>query len=235
MNPRLKYFIQCDEVRSDGGKLAAIGIFDSIYALIYPAAHKRFFIMMGFVGGEGDHELQVNLAAPNNATIAEVKGKIRFTSDVHVVNTVFAIENLPLPTEGRYTISVFLDGDFFNEQYFLVQAPNSGVQRTPEQIAELMTREDIVKNANVEVGCDRCRSVYRFQHNLDPKATPEPGFVTLPPGEFFTCGSCGNKIPIAQLRRNLENIVGIPRQWVQPQPQEDASGQDPGAPPAPAQ
>ena len=215
MIPKMKYFIQCDEVRNDNGKLAAIGIFDSIYALIYPAQHKRFFIMMGFVGGKEKHDLQVNIASPNGDMLAEVKGEVVFASSENVVNTVFAIDNMPLPVEGKYPISIFLDGDFFSEQYFLVQSPNSGVKRTPEQIAELLQREDILKTASVEMICEKCRANYRFQQDLDPSASPKQGFMRLPPGDYFNCGSCGNKIPIAQLRRNLENIVGIPQAWMQ--------------------
>lgn len=222
--PKLKYFIQCDQVHNDGGKLSALGIFDTIYALIFPASHKRFFLMLGFTGAEGTHKLQVQIAAPDASVLMEANGQIALAHPDQVANATFGIENMPLPGEGRYTVSVFLDGDFCAEYSFRVAAPVQPKDRTPEQIQDLLQREDIVKSANAEVGCERCRSVYKFQHHLDPEASPEPGFMGLPPGEFFVCGACGNRIPVAVMRRNLENIVGVPRQWL---------GAPPGAQPQP--
>ncbi len=216
MMPKLKYFVQCDHVQNDNGKISAVGLFDTIFALIYPATHRRMFFLMGFVGGQGEFDLQVLITAPDGQGVAEVKGKLASPVADRVSNAIFALENLVLPVEGRYTVSVFLAGDFLVEHHFFVQSPTAGHQRTPEQIVELLGRDDIVKAASVEVGCERCRSVYRFQHHLDPDAKPEPGFLRLPPGDVFNCGSCGNRISIALLRRNLENIVGIPRQWVEP-------------------
>lgn len=212
--PKLKYFIQCDEVRNDSGKFSAVGIFDTIFSFIYPATHKRFFILLGFIGAEGKFDIEVHFTGPDGRQIAKASGEISALSTEQVTNTVFSFENFPLPMEGRYTISVFLDGDFFGEQHFRVQPPFQSRERTPDEIATLLQQPDIIKSANVDVGCDKCKTIYRFQVQLDSSAPVESGFLHLPPGDEFACSVCGQRIPIRQVRRNMDNILGIPRQWL---------------------
>lgn len=212
--PKLKYFLQCDEVRNEGGKFSALGIFDTIFSFIFPASHKRFFLLLGFSGGEGRYDLEVHITAPNGAVLARANGELAIAPEQQGGNTVFGFENLPLPLQGDYTVSVFLDGDFLVEHVFRAQPPFRKHDRSPEEIALLMEQPDIVKTANVEMVCDKCRTTYRFQHNLDPSAPIEKGFVGLPPGEFFICAVCGSRLAVEQLRENMQNIVGIPRQWL---------------------
>lgn len=225
--PKLKYFIQCDEVRNEGGKFSALGLFDTIFSLIFPATHRRFFLLLGFVGGEGEHEVELHITAPDGSALGQTKGQLQLASPDQVGNVVFAFENLPLPKEGRYTLSLFLDGDYCAEHHFSVRPPFARRQRAPEEIAALLEQPDIIKSANADVQCDKCRAVYRFQLQLDPAAPVESGFLRMPPGDFFACGGCGKHIPLTQVRQNLENIVGLSRQWLE-QP-----GQQP-PPPGPA-
>ncbi len=214
MRPRLKYFIQCDEVRNEAGKFSAIGIFDTIHSLFFPVVHPRFFVLMGFVGPEGSYPLELHISAPDGSTIAEAKGKIQINGPQQVANTVFCFEHFPLVTQGQYTMTIFLEGDYLAEFPFFVRPPFETPKRTPEEIAALLERPDIVKAANADVKCPKCQNIYRFQHNLDPKAPVAPGFLPLPPGDSFLCSICGTLIPIAQLRENLMRIVGVPQSWL---------------------
>lgn len=224
-NPKLKYFIQCDEVRNDNGKFSAIGMFDAIFSFIFPATHKKFCLLLGFVGSQGHFDVEIQIAAPNGTVTARANGEINLPADDQVGNVVFSFENFPLPAEGRYTVSVFLDGDFLTEWWFKAQPPFRKRDRTPEEIAMLMAQPDIVKSANVDIACEQCRTVYRFQHNLDPNVPVEPGAVPLPPGDIFACAVCGRQIGLKQLRENLLNIVGIPRQWLDPRKADPAADQ----------
>jgi len=212
--PKLKYFIQCDEVRNDNGKYSAMGFFDTIFSFIFPATHRRFYLLLGFAGAEGKFEVELQVTAPDGRTLGNTKGEIALETLEHVANVVFAFENFPLPAEGKYTLSVFLDGDFLAEHYFTARPPFPRRRRSPEEIAALVQQPDIIKSANADVTCDNCRATYRFQVQLDPHAPIDPGFMQLPSGEIFFCGGCGNKIPLGQVRHNLENIIGIPRQWL---------------------
>lgn len=221
--PRLKYFIQCDEVRNDNNKFSAIGLFDTIFSFIFPASHKRFFLMLGFTGAEGQYDIELHIQAPNRQTLAQTKGMLQLGSADQVGNVVFAFENFPLPLEGAYTISVFLDGDYCAEHQFSARPPVGRRQRSQDEIAALLQQPDVIKSANADISCEKCRVVFRFQYQLDPSSPVEPGYLRLPPGDFFACGNCGHHISIEQIRKNLENIVGIPRQWLEP----------PGQPPQP--
>jgi len=213
--PRLKYFIQCDEVRHQGGKFSAIGIFDTIFTFVFPAVHRRFFLLLGFHGPAGQYDVDLEFTDPLGRSAAKVSGQLGIAADGQTSNVVFNLEHFPLPCEGVYRITVFLDGDYLAEQEFRVQPPVPPRERTPEEIALLLTQPDIVKSANADVRCDRCQAVYRFQHLLDPAARPDPGFLPLPPDDLFTCAVCGRILNISQVRQSLSNIVGIPRQWLE--------------------
>lgn len=227
--PRIKYFIQCDEVRNDNGKYSALGIFDTIFSFIFPATHRRFVLLLGLVGAEGKFDLELHFTSPHGTNLATIKGELTLPSPEQIGNVVFALENFPLPEEGQYTISVFLDGDFLAEYFFRVQPPFRKRERTPEEIEVLLSQPDIIQVANVDVTCEQCKTVYRFQHHLDPNTPPEPGFLNLPPGDVFACAVCGRHIEVQQIRDNLENIVGIPRQWLG---QANQPQQPPQTPPA---
>lgn len=215
MRPRLKFFIQCDEVRNENGKFSAIGIFDTIYSLVFPVSHRRFFLFMGLVGPEGRYELQLLIRGPNDQPIAEVRGELNLSGSDRVGNVVFGLENFPLPAPGRYMVTVFLEGDFLAEFPFFAARPFDATKRTPEDIQSLLQRDDVVKTANCDVVCPKCKATYRFQYNLDPTAPVAPGFLPIPPGDEFVCGTCTTRIPIADLRLNLQHLVGIPREWVE--------------------
>ncbi|MGB9691757.1 MAG: DUF6941 family protein [Candidatus Sumerlaeaceae bacterium] len=226
MRPHLKYFIQCDDVRNEQGKFSAVGIFDTIYSLFFPTNHPRFFVLIGFVGPKGTFPLEVHISAPDGHSIAEAKGKLQIGAPHQVANIVFCFENFPLIAPGQYTITLFLEGDFLAEFPFFARPPFETPKRTPEEVAALLERPDIVKSANADVQCPKCRSLYRFQHNLDPKAPVASGFLPLPPGDSFVCSVCATVIPIVQLRENLMRIVGVPESWLKahrgaPQPPAD--------------
>ncbi|MBX7244836.1 MAG: hypothetical protein K1X53_05020 [Candidatus Sumerlaeaceae bacterium] len=231
--PRLKYFIQCDEVRNENGKFSALGLFDTIYTLVFPATHRRFFLLLGFMGDEGRHDLEAQFTGPDGRNLGKANGAVEIAVSSTMANVVFGFENFPLPCEGTYKISLFMDGDFHSEHTFRVQPPVPRRVRTPEEIGMLLVNPDIIKVANADLNCERCRTTYRFQHHLDPAVQPDAGFLKLPPGESFVCGVCGQQIPLKQLRENLENLVGIPRQWIQSAAQSNIGPEKPAAPPQP--
>jgi len=215
--PKLKYFIQCDEVRNDNGKFSAYGIFDTIFSFLFPATHKRFFLLLGFSGDPGEHKLELHLVGPDGRVLGNTNGILKLDAPDVVANVIFEFAKFPLPSEGRYTLSLFMDGDFLVEHAFSARPPVPRRERTPEEIRELLARQDVIRSANADVECHRCKSTYKFQVQLDPDAPMDEGYAPLPPGTSFVCQKCGNDIPLGQVRQNLENIVGIPRQWLSPQ------------------
>jgi hypothetical protein len=215
--PKLKYFIQCDEVRNENGKFSAFGIFDTIFSFIFPANHKRFFLLAGFSGERGDHKLELQVSGPDGRILGNTGGELRLESEDMVANVIFEFATFPLPTEGRYTLSLFMDGDFLVEHFFTAKPPFPRRQRTREEIIALLNQPEVIRSANADVECNRCRTNYKFQLQLDPEAPVDEGYERLPEGQLLRCGKCGNEIPLGQVRQNLENIVGIPRQWLSPQ------------------
>jgi hypothetical protein len=123
--PRIKYFVQCDEVKNENGKFSAIGIFDTIFASSFPAVHRQFFLMLGLLGAEGVFDVECLIISPEGRTIANSKGQLKLDSPQSVGNVAFGFMNFLLPQPGKYKISVFLDGDFLADHFFQV----FGVQR----------------------------------------------------------------------------------------------------------
>ncbi len=225
--PKLKYFIQCDEVRNEQGKFSAFGIFDTIYSFIFPATHKRFFLLSGFSGEPGEHDLELHVSGPDGRNLGNTKGHLKLESPESVANVIFEFGSFPLPSEGRYTLSLFMDGDFLAEHFFIAKPPFPRRPRTREEIEALLMQPDVIRSANADVTCSRCGSAYRFQLQLDPEAPVETGFDRLPERDDYQCLKCASMISLAQVRHNLENIVGIPRQWLSPQDRSMHSGSNP--------
>jgi hypothetical protein len=215
--PKLKYFIQCDEVRNENGKFNAFGIFDTIFSFIFPATHKRFFLLAGFSGDPGEHKLDLQVSGPDGRMLGNTGGELKLESADMVANVIFEFGSFPLPSEGRYTLSLFMDGDFLVEHFFTAKPPFPRRERTREEILALLNQPEVIRSANADVECSRCRATYKYQLQLDPETPVDPGYDRLPSGPSFTCPKCSNEIPLAQVRQNLENIVGIPRQWLSPQ------------------
>lgn len=213
---KLKYFVQCDEVRTEQGKYSAVGIFDTIFALIYPTQHKQFMILMGFEGGEGKHTVRLAFTDPSGSPLAQADGEFSVASHQHVQNVVFNFENFPLPAEGEYGVAVILDGNEVASYSFRVRPPMERRERTREEIESLLRTPDIIKSVNVEVKCG-CGRAYKFQHNLDPNEPVAGGFLPLPPGDVFRCADCGAEQNLAQVRMNLDNLLGMPRGWLNAQ------------------
>lgn len=226
--PKLKYFIQCDEVKNDNGKFSALGLFDTIFSFIFPANHKKFFLLTGFTGEIATHQLELQVTGPDGSVLGTTKGEVKIENPDQVSNAVFAFENFPLPLEGKYTLSLFVDGDFLTEHFFTARPPFPRKKRTREEIVALLQQPDVIRSANADVACQRCKATYKFQLQLDPEAGVDEGFIKLPPGEIFLCGKCSNEISLKQVRENLENIVGIPRNWLAPQGSPEGAAQQPG-------
>lgn len=56
--PTLQFATICDEVTIKDGKFSAIGIFEQINAMAFPAIHKQFFVLTRWSNGAGNNFLQ---------------------------------------------------------------------------------------------------------------------------------------------------------------------------------
>ncbi len=185
-------------------------MFDTILSVIFPATHLKFCFLLGFVNGSGDFDAELVITDPNQKTIATTRGAFQMRGDDSLANVIFVMEHFPLPDEGRYTVSLYLDGDFITDYHFFARSPATQ-PRSNDDLNRLLADPNIVKSATAQVSCGQCGAVYRFQHHLDPRQSLDEGHMALPAADSFRCGTCNNDIPLLLVKKNLQTLVVLPK------------------------
>jgi hypothetical protein len=113
IKPHLSYTLLCDDVRQElGGKFSLMGLFESIYANVFPAIHPRFAIVNEWTGGKGEFAVKIRLLSPNKEeTLSESETKINLFSDTQRHRDISVRFNTTFQTPGTYWIEALLDGE----------------------------------------------------------------------------------------------------------------------------
>ncbi len=113
IKPRLSYTILCDDVRQElGGKFSLMGLFESIYANVFPAVHPRFAIVNEWTGGKGEFSVRIRLLSPDKKDVlSESESKINLFSETQRHRDISVRFNTTFPTPGTYWIEALVDGD----------------------------------------------------------------------------------------------------------------------------
>ncbi len=113
IKPRLSYTLLCDDVRQElGGKFSLMGLFESIYANVFPAVHPRFAIVNEWTGGKGDFSIKIRLLSPNQKDVlSESETRISLFSETQRHRDISVRFNTAFPSPGTYWIETLLDGE----------------------------------------------------------------------------------------------------------------------------
>jgi hypothetical protein len=113
VKPRLNYTLLCDDVRQElGGKFSLMGLFESIYANVFPAVHPRFAIVNEWIGGKGEFLVKIRLLSPNKEEIlSESETKINLFSETQRHRDISVRFNTTFNAPGSYWIETLLDGE----------------------------------------------------------------------------------------------------------------------------
>lgn len=113
IKPTLRYTILCDDVRQEmGGKFSLMGLFESIYANVFPAVHPRFAIVNEWTGGKGEFAVRMRLLAPDREqVISESEGTITLFSETQRHRDISIRFNTTFAVPGTYWIETLLDGE----------------------------------------------------------------------------------------------------------------------------
>ncbi len=113
IKPRLSYTLLCDDVRQElGGKFSLMGLFESIYANVFPAVHPRFAIVNEWTGGKGEFSVKVRLLSPDKKDVlSESESKINLFSETQRHRDISVRFNTTFPTPGTYWIEALVDGE----------------------------------------------------------------------------------------------------------------------------
>lgn len=134
----VKYAFLAESVSFDvTGKMTAIGIFETINALKFPAVHLNMHLVVnleGTIGERGDHAISIELRdRDGNRLIPPFEQKITMgnTTITHGViraGVVLKVQAVQFPKAGQYEFVVFADGRFLHRITFEVQQVRVALQ-----------------------------------------------------------------------------------------------------------
>ena len=113
IEPALLYSVLCDDVRrEDNGKFILLGLFETVGAREFPAAHPTLFIVNGWIGGAGSFRQYSRILDPSGQEIARDQETAFQLATLKARHSVIArFNNLELPQAGEYSVEILLNGD----------------------------------------------------------------------------------------------------------------------------
>lgn len=113
---------------SKDGKLSINGIFDEIYAHKFPSSFVRGFLAFTITGGEPNKDYTIGVKIQNLENGKEIlEKKVNIPAgDKGKGNFVAEMVGLPLPSPGRYLISLTYRGEEIGSTLFNVSTPPQG-------------------------------------------------------------------------------------------------------------
>jgi hypothetical protein len=215
-HPKLRYFLTADSAQVQQGKVTAVGLFDTIVSVIFPAVHGSMAVILGFESDEPQHHhLTLCLHDPKGRQMVEVQGpELALPGHIGTISKVLELRGLHFPEPGSYSLQLVLNGEVIAQQLIHVCEPPRPTLTTAEELEAFLQTPDIITSANSELRCDKCGTVFRFQVNLDPTVPREPGFLPPPPGNVFACGTCNHRVSCEGIGSNLRRLLGLHRSWL---------------------
>lgn len=127
----VKYAFLAESVSFDvTGKMSAIGIFEVISALKFPALHLNMHLVVnleGTIGERGDHALSIELRDRDGNRLMPpfeqrlIMGNPTITHGVLRAGVVLKVQAIQFPRAGQYEFVVFADDRFLHRITFEVQ------------------------------------------------------------------------------------------------------------------
>ena len=113
IEPALLYSVLCDDVRrEDNGKFILLGLFETVGAREFPAAHPTLFIVNGWIAGVGAFRQYSRILDPTGHELARDQETVFQLATLRSRHSVIArFNNLELPQPGEYAVEVLLNGD----------------------------------------------------------------------------------------------------------------------------
>ena len=113
IDPALLYSVLCDDVRrEDNGKFILLGLFETVGAREFPAAHPVLFVVNGWIAGVGAFRQYSRILDPNGHELARDQETAFQLPTLRSRHSVIArFNNLELPQPGEYAVEVMLNGD----------------------------------------------------------------------------------------------------------------------------
>lgn len=121
--PTLVSLILCDQVIDDRmtNKKSAIGLFNMIVSNETPTRVQQMAVMATLTEVHERTPLEVRLARDaDNAVIMRTTGHVEAPNPLAIVDLVFALQGVRLPTPGQYAIEMLAHGELLGRRRFQV-------------------------------------------------------------------------------------------------------------------
>lgn len=106
----------CDDVaRSPDGKNTLIGVFDTVFAVQFPAVHPKLTFWAKLADGGGTYHVRIQYVdVSENKVLMNIDGNepLRWAESEAMSEITFQIGGLPIAHEGRYEFRLFLNDMF---------------------------------------------------------------------------------------------------------------------------
>lgn len=216
--PEIKAFLTCDRAVHQAGKTSCEGIFNTVFALVYPVVHANIYLYIAYMGGKGVFDQKVSFLTEN--------GKVLYESPLEQVRLpthefVAHLEHLELPSPGRYWLSLTLDGQEVKRIWLRAQKTPLRSPFTDDEIKELLANPQSIKKVRAQAECKKCERKHLFQMNLDPKAPLDDGHRPFPESKSFVC-ECGTTHDLKHVWASAWQMLGSVQPKVKPEESQQA-------------
>jgi len=117
--PQVLTLIVCDQVITDRltGKQSLIGMFSTVHARRFPAAHPLLSVYVMLSGGHGQTSLVIRIVDANDERppIVEGRGQVDFKDPRAIANLALQFHGLTFPQPGSYRVQILCDGELLRE------------------------------------------------------------------------------------------------------------------------
>jgi hypothetical protein len=125
MEPEVRHFVLCDDVRTDPSnyqRINVLGLITSIRSTAdppFPVVHPLLCALVILTGGQGTGELVLRIfhAPTGRVVFRSPTRQVRFLGDPEaVLGTLFRIRNCSFPEAGLYWVEVVFGGSVIARQ-----------------------------------------------------------------------------------------------------------------------
>ncbi len=129
MEPVLLALLLADKVitEKDTNKRSIIGTFNNFWATQFPASFPPWFVYVAFTNVQGQHSLTVNIENRDNTfNIYSANADFASQDKTAQIEIPIPVVNARFPSEGKYEVSVSLDGKGIGARTLNVQTARQG-------------------------------------------------------------------------------------------------------------
>ena len=117
--PEVLALLVCDQIITDRltGKQSLIGIFSTVHARRFPAAHPQLcvYVMLSDGHGKTDFKLRIVDANDERPPIVEGRGVVDFKNPRAVANMRLQFHGLTFPQQGSYRVQLYSEDELLRE------------------------------------------------------------------------------------------------------------------------